>query len=299
MKVWHYYCHAVAAGWDVGIRFTERSRWDDTNPWTATPDGVLLSDHSFPPDAVFLAGRDWEHLPASLGSAPVINLIQHVRHADPADTRYAYLSRPALRICVSPEVARAIEGTGCVAGPVLVIPDGLDPSGFPEPCPFEQRPVDICVVALKQKALGAQVASRLRSRQQAVRLLTEHVPRERFLATLGDARIVVVLPNRVEGFCLPALEAMALGAIVVIPDVVGNRSFCIDGVNCLMPEFEEDDVVVAAERALAFTPREAEQFRSEAEGVVAKHTLDNERAAFHSVLARLDDLWAVAAQSVP
>jgi glycosyltransferase involved in cell wall biosynthesis len=130
-----------------------------------------------------------------------------------------------------------------------------------------------------------------------VRLLTQHRPRDRFLATLGDARVVVVLPNLVEGFCLPALEAMALGAIVVIPDVVGNRSFCIDGVTCLMPEFENDAVVAAAERALASTAPEAERFRSEADRVVAIHTLDNERTAFHSVLARLDDLWAVAAQS--
>jgi GT2 family glycosyltransferase len=39
-----------------------------------------------------------------------------------------------------------------------------------------------------------------------------------------------------EGFALPPLEAMATGAAVVCTDAHGNRDFCIDGVNCLMPE---------------------------------------------------------------
>jgi glycosyltransferase involved in cell wall biosynthesis len=39
-----------------------------------------------------------------------------------------------------------------------------------------------------------------------------------------------------EGFCLPVLEAMAAGAPVVCTDAHGNRDFCRDGVNCLMPE---------------------------------------------------------------
>lgn len=39
-----------------------------------------------------------------------------------------------------------------------------------------------------------------------------------------------------EGFCLPPLEAMATGAAVVCTDAHGNRDFCVDGGNCLMPE---------------------------------------------------------------
>jgi len=39
-----------------------------------------------------------------------------------------------------------------------------------------------------------------------------------------------------EGFALPPLEAMATGAAVVCTDAHGNRDFCADGVNCLMPE---------------------------------------------------------------
>ena len=39
-----------------------------------------------------------------------------------------------------------------------------------------------------------------------------------------------------EGFCLPPLEAMATGGAVVCTDAHGNRDFCVDGENCLMPE---------------------------------------------------------------
>ena len=38
-----------------------------------------------------------------------------------------------------------------------------------------------------------------------------------------------------EGFALPPLEAMACGTPVVCTDANGNRDFCVDGVNCLMP----------------------------------------------------------------
>ena len=39
-----------------------------------------------------------------------------------------------------------------------------------------------------------------------------------------------------EGFCLPPLEAMATGCAVVCTDAHGNRDFCRDGENCLMPD---------------------------------------------------------------
>ena len=39
-----------------------------------------------------------------------------------------------------------------------------------------------------------------------------------------------------EGFCLPPLESMATGGAVVCTDAHGNRDFCDDGENCLIPE---------------------------------------------------------------
>jgi GT2 family glycosyltransferase len=54
-----------------------------------------------------------------------------------------------------------------------------------------------------------------------------------------------------EGFCLPVLEAMATGAAVVCTDAHGNRDFCADGRNCLMPEADRQAVADAMARLLA------------------------------------------------
>jgi glycosyltransferase involved in cell wall biosynthesis len=53
-----------------------------------------------------------------------------------------------------------------------------------------------------------------------------------------------------EGFALPPLEAMAAGAAVVCTDAHGNRDFCVDGVNCLMPEPTTQAVAGALRRLL-------------------------------------------------
>jgi hypothetical protein len=297
LKVWDYCCHAAAAGWEVRVRFTEDSSWDESNPWRAAPEFVLPPGEPFYPDVVFVAGRDWERLEGMALTMPVINLIQHVRHSDADDRRYQYLCRPAVRICVSQEVSDAIQATGWVRGPVVTIPNAVDTSELPVTRRFQDRPVDILVSALRQKALGARVASRLQTGGRSVRLLADHVARPSFLKSLADAKIVVVLPDRVEGFCLPALEAMALGALVVVPNVVGNRSFCLADVNCLMPKFDEESVVAAVERAVALSTADSERLRGEAAGMASKHSLDRERSQFHDVLARLDELWTKAANS--
>jgi GT2 family glycosyltransferase len=54
-----------------------------------------------------------------------------------------------------------------------------------------------------------------------------------------------------EGFCLPILEAMATGTAVVCTDAHGNRDFCVDGENCLMPDPNPHSVAVAVARVLS------------------------------------------------
>jgi glycosyltransferase involved in cell wall biosynthesis len=61
---------------------------------------------------------------------------------------------------------------------------------------------------------------------------------------------VFVQTSRHEGFCLPPLEAMATGAAVVCTDAHGNRDFCRDGENCLMPEANPDAVRAAIAKLL-------------------------------------------------
>ncbi|MFL5955940.1 MAG: glycosyltransferase [Solirubrobacterales bacterium] len=63
------------------------------------------------------------------------------------------------------------------------------------------------------------------------------------------ARATVFVQTSVhEGFCLPPLEAMAAGCAVVCTDAHGNRDFCRDGENCLMPEPTPEAVAEAIRR---------------------------------------------------
>jgi GT2 family glycosyltransferase len=61
---------------------------------------------------------------------------------------------------------------------------------------------------------------------------------------------ILLQTSKHEGFCLPILEAMAAGAAVVCTDANGNRDFCRDGENCLMPDRDPASVRDALLRVL-------------------------------------------------
>ncbi len=64
------------------------------------------------------------------------------------------------------------------------------------------------------------------------------------------AATVFVATSIHEGFCLPPLESMATGGAVVCTDAHGNRDFCRDGENCLMPDPTPAAVAAAIARLL-------------------------------------------------
>jgi GT2 family glycosyltransferase len=68
---------------------------------------------------------------------------------------------------------------------------------------------------------------------------------------LLNAATVFVQTSTHEGFCLPALESMATGGAVVCTDAHGNRDYCTDGVNCLIPDATPGAVAAALARLLA------------------------------------------------
>ena len=69
-------------------------------------------------------------------------------------------------------------------------------------------------------------------------------PGVRYVESPDDERVnelfneatVFIQTSTHEGFALPPLEAMATGGAVVCTDAHGNRDFCVDRENCLMPE---------------------------------------------------------------
>jgi glycosyltransferase involved in cell wall biosynthesis len=76
-------------------------------------------------------------------------------------------------------------------------------------------------------------------------------PSDEQVAELFSEATVFVQTSTHEGFCLPALESMATGGAVVCTDAHGNRDFCVDGENCLMPEADVESVSGAIARLLA------------------------------------------------
>ena len=177
------------------------------------------------------------------------------KHADPNDTllRHRFLPHKAIRICVSPEVAEAIEATGHGAGAGVHDPGRGRRRRARAPRRPAPRATWTCVVAAnKQPEMGARSRRGCAGAGRAVQLLdTAHPARPSCSTWLARARVAVFVPNPKEGFYLPAIEAMALGTLVVCPDCVGNRSFCEPGVNCFRPPYEVGAIVAQAEQALA------------------------------------------------
>jgi len=61
-------------------------------------------------------------------------------------------------------------------------------------------------------------------------------PSDEEVNELFNQATVFVQTSTHEGFCLPPLESMATGGAVACTDAHGNRDFCVDGENCLLPE---------------------------------------------------------------
>jgi hypothetical protein len=293
LKVWHYFNHVLAApGFDARVLFDVDSSWDSTNPWTAARQHVIAAPDDITPDALFVAGRDWQRLD-KLGlldrGLPILNLIQHVRHAEEWSIQARYLGHKAIRICVSAEVAMAVQAAGS-SGPTVVIPNAVDIPPL-DALEHDERPTDLLIAGLKQPVLAGRAAERLASPLRSLEVLTESLPREDFLEAMRRARVTLFLPNEDEGFYLPALEGMALGTVVVCPDCVGNRSFCLPGINAFRPDFAFDEIIHATESALALPDQDRESLIARAGETARRHSPHAERAAFHQILADLDTLW--------
>ena len=281
-KVWDYFRHARALGWDARVFLTQRSLRDEQNPWMACPQYIEPEWQPDACDVLFLAGMDWTALADPRHPPrPVINLVQGMRHAWPDHPLHAFLVAPARRICVSQPVADALLATGIVNGDLCVIPAALDLPEVPpmsSPVPSGQ----VLVAALKAPGLGAALALELSQRGIAVDLLEHRLPRADYLARVAAAAAVVALPLPAEGFYLPALEAMALGVPVVTVDCIGSREYIRDGENCVLSVPEP--LALAAAVAYVMQPEHASKLRRDGYATAAAYGQERERERFAQVI---------------
>ena len=266
------------------------------------PAGVGVIAEQWEPgsrDVLFLAGVDWRYFFES-GledlTNPRLNLIQHVRHAHRDTELYRYLGERAIRICVSEEVADAISATRRTNGPVLTIPNGIDVAPFESvgdgsPARFEDRRCPIVIIGYKSPELAQGLSERLDAQRIEHRLVSEFLARSAFLTLLGESRIAVCLPRSEEGFYLPALEAMALGCLVVTLDCIGNRGFCRHDENCLVAEHNADSLLGTVRKVLAMSVQERRRMHLRARDTAVEHSLEVERQRFRAILGDVDRLW--------
>lgn len=292
LKVWDYFNHVMhSLSYRPQIYFSGRTVWDNTNPWLKLKDQALQSWDPSSADILFLGGKDWLILNKSQRKkppVPVMNIIQHIRHADPNETLYSFLEFEAIRICVSDEVTSAIVKTGKVNGPVFTIPNGIDYQGFPDPFDQSEKKIDILIAALKQPKLGLQLMQKLHFPGRQIKVLTTSMLRSDYLNELNQARVTVFLPNYREGFYLPALEGMALGTLVICPDCVGNRSFCYHTDNCLRPDYTLEGILCAIDSALKLDDSRKNQMIANAYAIANKHSIIKERDAFLKILENIE-----------
>ncbi len=231
---------------------------------------------------------DWSELePGIENQIPVINLVQGLRHTDAKNIQlYSFLKRKAIRITVSDEVRDAVLDTKITNGPVYAIPNGHN---MPE-INLEKK-YDIYILGKKNPTLALELEKIFtKMGYRAIRSIRK-VPRYNIFTYMASSSISVLLPmpKAAEGFFLPALEAMKYSNLTIVPDCVGNRSFCFDEKNCLMPQYTQEDIVRKVKVAIDILKNKEllNKYKSEALLTVNKHSIEIEKASFYKILNKV------------
>jgi len=285
LKVWDYYQHVLLSkDYKPEIYFTPESVWSN-NPWSELRGHCLTEWNPNNADVLFLAGMDWLALTEDQRlnpPAPVINFIQHVRHADRQCPLYEFLKYPALRICVSQEVTDAIKNTGIINGSVITNTNGIDLTELPT---LIEKDIPLLIAGLKNPVLANEIYGRLMEINIPCRVITQYLPRKDYLSLLARAEVALFLPNNTEGFYLPALEAMYLKTLVICPDCIGNRGFCIDGETCFKPKYNVEKIIQAIKHAFSLSENKQDALLKKGYEISKKATLFSERDAFLHILS--------------
>jgi glycosyltransferase involved in cell wall biosynthesis len=297
LKVWDYFNHIKLADDYLPFIYLEPGGdVSEINPWLSSTQNQLPEWSPLEADVLFLAGMDWFTLPypeRRNWPKPIINLIQGFRHSIPNTPLYDCLSNYAIRICVSQEVSNSILATGRVNGPVFTIPNGIDTTLFPKQKPYHDRNIDILIVGIKKPDLALQIEQQICNLKlnKKTHTVTDLIPRKDFLDLLSDSKVAVFLPFDKEGFYLPALEGMALGTIVICPDCLGNRSFCKNGINSIVPFYFVDGIMDSIKTALNMNRNEINNILDSANATSNHHNIDNEHQSFLKILTFANNLW--------
>ena len=280
VKVRDYFEHALAHP-DLApyLYFTPRSAYETSDVWDGLPPERIVRELDVAAyDLFFVTGKEWKLLPRDIEGSGIIQYVQSIRQCEPEHRLFRFFKRGAHRICSSDEVAAMT--APLVKGDIAVIPNGI-PLDIFRSIGERRQPRSVVIWGRKSPEMAEGLRRALVKRGFAVDLLIAFLPRLEFAARLARSDIAITLPARTEGFFLPALEAMACGAVVVCADAIGNRGFCVEGETCLMPPRGNIAAHAAAVERIVEDSGFAERLRTRGLAMAQQFSLDRERAAFH------------------
>ncbi len=289
LKVFDYFNHLkFSKNFIPEICFSDETDFKVLGLW----DQEEIRETNFSPensDILFVAGTDWHKLELTSHDKPVVNLIQGFRHVDESHDIYKYLKNKAIRICVSKEVKIALENTGIVNGPIYCIENGIDLTSIPKR--VDVPLFDFAIMGQKNPKMAKEIEALLLQEGAVVSIIVESVKREEFLKNMALSQNVILLPQFKEGFYLPAVEAMAMGHIPIVPDCVGNRGFCKNGYNAFMPEFTTKAIYEVAKKLFGGENGDMVGMKVNAIETAKSHNLNKEREEFLSLMEDVERIW--------
>jgi len=283
-KYFDYYQHFKAhSDFEVEICFSKDSIWSADNIWAGE---VAYMTNDFKPenyDILFIAGMDWNVISEGVeDNLTVINFIQGMRHTNVEHKLHSFLKRKAIRIVVSPIIQDRLEKQQSYNGTLFTIENGVN---LVEKNMIKE--FDVYILGLKNLSLANDLTVKLKELGFNVYASTKKISKENVHLNMAKATITLLLPNlkEGEGFYLPALESMYFSDITIVPDCLGNQSFCFHQINCLMPKYEFNSMVNSCLEAKILLTNDAYQpIKEQALKTVKEHSLEEERIKLYSIL---------------
>lgn len=221
-------------------------------------------------------------------------IIQAVRGIQPTNPFYTdgyalrLLTRPMARIATNDIVLSAVQPYLPKDSLTEVIKVGHDTGFF-----YKERtgglgsPIRVAYTAWKSE-VGDRTADRLAGSDFEFRAIRDRATWEELRELYQWADVFLSTPLVQEGFYLPGLEAMAAGAIVLTPDVTGNRTYCRFGENCLLVDWEDESSYADVLQRLRSEDNETiAKIRREGYATLEHHSWDREEKEFGAFLDKL------------
>ena len=222
---------------------------------------------------------------------PIMRLQQGFRGMERGRPSFHRQCDRVITISVGQGLGRAFRAL-CPNSVNRVIPNAVDVAEIARKTAGVDKQEVLTIFGYKNPRLAERVQHRVgRSANLPVHMLSSFTKRDRFLAALARSAYALLIPQPLEGFYLPVLEAFATNTLVVCPDARGNRETLRDGFNGVMPAYSEDEIVAGVMRLLTAGQAEKSRWLRNARTTVAAHTPEMERSQFRRLVDECASLW--------